>query len=197
MKTMTQPTGFVRRAFDVVKLAILEIIQGLWVDQISELVEGGGITVDGDVTLEDSLILGGNNLYGNSKKVVTLTDDTTLTAADSGKIFLIGTDAKTITLPATVAGLDFTFVNIGSAGNNTITIDPDDDDKIAGLVIKPEGGNADATTDNGLVSVIDGADGKYLQNTKATAQTGDRVRIVGDGSAGWYITEGLGIWAHE
>lgn len=66
--------------------------------------------------------------------VVILTASTTLVAGDSGKTFLIGTDALTITLPSTQAGLEFTFVNSGAAGNNIITISPQAADGIAGTI---------------------------------------------------------------
>lgn len=128
------------------------------------------------------------------EKVVTLTDDYTVTPEESGTIFLIGTDAKTVTLPATQKGLKYTFVNIGAAGNNIITVDPDDDDKIQGNVPKSAGSNADATTADGLVAICGGTDGGTLVNTKASANPGDRVTIVGDGDAGWWIVDGVGIW---
>ena len=49
-----------------------------------------------------------------------LTDDATLTAAQSGGVIAIATDAKTITLPATVAGLRYTIVNTGADDNNIV-----------------------------------------------------------------------------
>lgn len=131
---------------------------------------------------------------GKRTNVVTVTDNYTVTVEESGTIFLIGTDAKTFTLPATQKGLTYTFINIGAAGNNIVTIDPDDDDKIQGNVSKSAGSNADATTADGLVAVCGGTDGGTLVNTKTTANQGDRVTVVGDGGAGWWITEGVGIW---
>jgi len=129
------------------------------------------------------------------KNVVTVTDDYTVTIEESGTIFLIGTDAKTFTLPATQKGLVYTFVNIGAAGNNIITISPQAADKIQGNVAASDGANADATTADGLVDVCSGTDDGDLVNTKATANPGDRVTLLGDGSAGWWIIEGVGDWA--
>jgi len=43
--------------------------------------------------------------FGNLAVVETITANRTLRVEDSGKIFLIATDALTITLPSTVAGL--------------------------------------------------------------------------------------------
>ena len=118
--------------------------------------------------------------------VVEITADTTLTYEESGDTFLIGTDALTITLPATKAGVEYTFINSGADGNNIITISPNASDAIIGTI-------ANAAAD----SVSGGVDDKDIINTKATANKGDRITLVGDGVAGWYIKEGVGIWASE
>lgn len=137
----------------------------------------------------------------NKDNVVTLTDSVTLdtTTYPSGTVFLINmsADDKVVTLPATVAGVKYTFINIMSTAGHNYRIDPNASDKIVGKVIKPEGSNADATTANGLVSVLDGADGKYIELTKASSDPGDRISLLGDGNDGWYVTEGLGIYTHE
>lgn len=124
--------------------------------------------------------------YGKKRVVEEITDDVTLDADDSGKVFLVGTDAKTITLPATAEGLIYTFINSGADGNNDITLSPDADDAIYGTI-------PNSTAD----SVSDGADNKDFVNTKSTANNGDRITIVGDGDGGWYIVSGVGIWASE
>ena len=60
------------------------------------------------------------------KTVLALDDDYTLDATeDHDKLITMGTDAKTITLPATVAGSVFRFANVGADANNIITISPD------------------------------------------------------------------------
>jgi len=118
---------------------------------------------------------------------VVLTESTTLTAADSGKIFGIGTDALVITLPATQAGLDFTFINIGAAGNNIITISPQAADGIAGTI----------TLASSVVTRVGTVD-TDLVNTKATSTKGNSVKISGTGVAGtgaYYILSSTGIWA--
>lgn len=124
---------------------------------------------------------------GNKAIIEVVTDNKTLTAADSGKIFLIATDAKTITLPATVAGLEFTFINSGAAGNNIITVAPVAADGIAGTV-----------TLAASVVVLDGTVNKALVNTKATSKTGDTAKILGTGVTGtkaYLLTSSTGIWA--
>ena len=112
--------------------------------------------------------------------VETITASQTLSYNDSGKVFLVATDALTITLPATKAGVRFTFVNSGADGNNIITISPNSSDKVMGTIA--------------AVSMTASDDGD-LTNTKGTANKGDWATIVGDGSDGWYIIGGDGVWA--
>lgn len=128
----------------------------------------------------------GNNARIDENLVVEITADSTLTYEDSGTIFLVGTDALTITLPATKKGSVYTFINSGADGNNLITISPNASDAIIGTI-------ANAAAD----SVSGGVDDKDWINTKASSNKGDRVTLVGDGVAGWYIVEGVGIWASE
>lgn len=123
------------------------------------------------------------------KPVQVLTDNITLTANDSGKVLLIGTDAKSITLPPTKEGLIFMVVNSGAAGNNIVKVSPVATDGITGTV-----------TLASSVVTFDGTLNKAVQNTKATALPGDSITLVGTGIAGamaWIITSSTGIWAKE
>ena len=112
--------------------------------------------------------------------VETITESQTLSYADSGKVFLVGTDALTITLPPTQAGVRYTFVNSGDDDAVLITVSPNASDKIMGTIA--------------AVSMTASDDGD-LTNTKSGANKGDWVTIIGDGSDGWYITGGDGVWA--
>lgn len=102
----------------------------------------------------------------------------TLAVADSGKLTLVDTDAVVLTLPATLAGLTFTIVNIGADGAVQVSLSPNAIDAIQGVDL--------TVTDN-----------KDLINTKATAKRGDMVTIVGDGTVGWVVQEIVGTWARE
>jgi len=132
--------------------------------------------------------------YGNvgemdQKPVQVLADNITLTANDSGKVILIATDAKAITLPPTRQGLIYTIVNSGAAGNNIVKVSPIATDGIFGSI-----------TLASSVVVLDGTVNKAVQNTKATAQTGDSITLVGTGITGtkaWIVTSSTGIWAKE
>lgn len=119
--------------------------------------------------------------------VEEITANKTLTREDSGKTFLIGTDALVITLPSTFEGGEFTFINDGAAGNNIITISPQAADGIAGTI----------TLASSVVTRVGTVD-TDLVNTKATSTKGNSVKIVGTGVAGtgaWYIVSSTGIWA--
>ncbi|MGU3377628.1 hypothetical protein [Chryseobacterium sp. M5A1_1a] len=121
----------------------------------------------------------------DTSAVQTVTDNITLTVHESGKIILLGTDGKTITLPPTVAGLRYTIINSGAAGNNIVKISPAATDGISGTV--------------GAVT-IDGTVNKAVQNTKSTAKTGDNITLIGTGEPGvkaWIILSGVGVWAKE
>lgn len=114
-----------------------------------------------------------------------LTDNLLLTVHDSGKTIFVGVDAKSVTLPPTMKGLKFTFVNTGNAGGNIVKVSPSAADGISGTV--------------GSVT-LDGTVNKAAQNTKATAKTGDNITIIGTGNTGakaWIIVSGSGVWAQE
>lgn len=130
--------------------------------------------------------------------VKVITDDYTVPTDKSGIVVMIGTDAKTITLPAVSAvapGYTVTVINIGGDGNNIVTVSPSGDDGVKGSLPASAGGNADATTADGLVSKASGTDGADIVNTKNTANEGDRITLVADGDADWFIAGGVGIWA--
>ena len=128
----------------------------------------------------------GNNVVSFEPVVETLTASKTLTYADSGKTFMIGTDALVISLPATKAGITYKFVNIGADGAAIITISPVTADGIHGTM-----------TLAASVVELSGTDDKDLINTKASATTGNSVEIIGDGGIGWMVQNSTGIWASE
>jgi len=115
---------------------------------------------------------------------ISLATNTTTTQAHCGQIIYVTVKDKVITLVATVAGNIQTVVNaVGGAyagANNGIVVDFNGSDLNLG-------GCSDAA----------GGDGKKLTNTSATAQRGDFVQFLGDGSAGWNLINKRGIWAQE
>ena len=134
---------------------------------------------------------------GSTASIKEVTAATTLTGADHGKTILMnaGSDNIVITLPAVAKGLEFTFIQTKATAGSTCRITPVSS-SIIGYVTQQEGENADATTADGLVSVLDGADGKYVQLDKATGHKGDYIKIVCDG-ADWFVIGGIGEFSHE
>ena len=122
--------------------------------------------------------------YAGSESRISLAVDTTTTQAHCGQIIYVTVKDKVITLVATVAGNVQTVVNaVGGAyggANNGIVVDFNASDLNLG-------GCSDAA----------GGDGKKLTNTSATAQRGDFLQFIGDGSAGWNLVKKRGIWAQE
>jgi type II secretory pathway component GspD/PulD (secretin) len=120
---------------------------------------------------------------------ILLTDNTTLTIADSGQTFNVGTDAKTQTLPTIDAGnlgMKFRFRNVGADGAVKLNISPASTDGINGTV-------ANAAAD----SVASGVVNKDFANTKATANNGDWIELEAVALTKWYVNGGVGIWASE
>jgi len=116
--------------------------------------------------------------FGPNALRETKSDNYTVDALDSGKIIYVDTDAKVITLPAVEAGIEITLVNAGGFGTVLLTIAPNAADMIEG---------ADLT----------GANDKDLVNTKATAQRGDFVKLLGANADGWMVTAQRGTWARQ
>ena len=109
----------------------------------------------------------------------------------SGGTILQSTDDAIITLPATRLGLKYTFVHAGAA-TEQFDLSPNASDKIMGSCADTNAmGTIVEAASNGA-----GADNKDLQ-LDANSGVGDRVTIVGDGSAGWYITECMGSFVFE
>lgn len=124
----------------------------------------------------------------DGRLAVDVTANKTLALVDAGYVQNVITDAITITLPATTAAASFTVRNGGALVNTSgpagarsgksvlVTIAPNASDQIAG--------NNFTATDN-----------KAALNTKATSGIGDELRLTGDGTNGWIISQIKGIWA--
>lgn len=130
-------------------------------------------------------------------RVITATSS--LTGLDSAEYIFMeaGSDDVVISLPVDlIAGLELTFIQSNASAGSTCRITPSSSSKIVGYVSQQEGANADATTADGLVSVLDGAAGKYVQLTKATGHQGDWIKLICDGTD-WYVVGGVGTFTHE
>lgn len=115
--------------------------------------------------------------YGDRPRE-TVSDNKTLDAEDSGKVFFVDTDAKIVTLPAVEGMAGIKVVNIGAYGTVLTKVAPNAADMIEG----PD---------------ITGADNKYVANTKTTAQRGDFIELEYSDANGWVIVDKKGIWVRE
>ena len=135
--------------------------------------------------------------FGHRKYIKsTMSNGNTLSTSESGAVVMQSTVSETpsdviINLPATAAGVVYTFVYVGSASRG-FQISPNSSDKIMGSVLNAAGGITTASNGGG------GTDNKDLILGAANnSTTGNRVTLVGDGSAGWVILDGYGDWTFE
>ena len=135
--------------------------------------------------------------FGHRKYIkATMSNGNTIGTSESGAVVMQSTVSETpsdviINLPATAAGVIYTFVYVGSAGRG-FQISPDSSDKIMGSIINAAGGITTASNGGG------GTDNKDLILGAANnSTTGNRVTLVGDGSEGWVILDGYGDWTFE
>ncbi len=144
------------------------------------------IDSDGNFTVPGTLsVTGVSTLTGavaGLKPYSLKADDYIVTAAESGTVFGMATDAKEFTLPAVAAGLTYTFVNTGAADNNLVDI------SIADGVI--------SGTFTLAASVVEVSVATTIRNTKTGSVKGDSVTLTSDGT-GWFITASTGIWAQQ
>lgn len=116
-------------------------------------------------------------LYGHKHNVSILTTGTTLTAADSGKTFLLvqaGAN-RTATLPAAASGLCFKFVLKTASTNKWEIVQAAATQDFVGHVLDGAGTKDTAAASDTLVRFVGG-----------TALAGDFFEIVCDGDD-WYI----------
>lgn len=144
---------------------------------------GNDLTVGDDIVVTDAASFLGpitfaDTFLHSATQTETVSINKTLDSGDSGVFQLVDTDAVVVTLPATAVGLVYTIINVAADAAALVSISPNAADKILG---------------NGFTATDD----KDAQNTKATAKRGDMMRLVGDGSLGWYVAEVRGIWARE
>ena len=108
---------------------------------------------------------------------MTVTSDTTLTAADSGKVILMESNGVDITLPAATAGMNFTVILTEDYATAVCTVVAAAGDFMAGAL----GGVA--TDSNQLADGSSDLTATWGSGTLA----GDQITLVSDGTL-WYVT---------
>jgi hypothetical protein len=161
----------------------------------------GGMTLAGDATIGGNVTISGNldvtgEFAGQKMDFVNITTNsvaTTLTVAQSGSIVNLGIGGITVNLPsATVTGQEgayYTFLQTTAASAATL-IDPATGDKIMGYVTLHETAASEPNFQS-LGTAGAGTDNAILTLTASVAAVGHRLSIVGDGSAGWYVTDSM------
>jgi len=116
-----------------------------------------------------------DRIFDNTQQI---TDDLTLTAADSGKtLFLNAAGGGTVTLPALKAGLNFNILVGAIAPTTAWIIDSAEGDNISGILVV-NGASVAAVAEDQI---------NFVANT---AVSGDYIELACDGSA-WYV-KGVG-----
>ena len=119
-------------------------------------------------------------LGGSAAGIKTVTADSTLTSADSGKTILMGSNGVDITLPSASAGLEFQIIQTADYATAVCTIiQAAATEDFYGALYGTSQGESAGTDSDVAVSA----------NTKITFSSaslkGDRVRLISDGT-GWY-----------
>lgn len=116
-------------------------------------------------------------MLGGRTYIDTAVDLTLTAAGHSGGVIRVTADAKTVTLPTGVAGMDFVVQNAALDGAALLTVDLDGTEIIAGANLSI-------------------ANGKTAVNAKATAKRGDYLHLVCNVAAtSWRVVSMRGTWA--
>lgn len=166
--------------FDTIVAVAVQIGQTALSATAAELNKLAGVTA-GTASASKAVVLDANkSVSGQARPLLTKSANYSLLAADSGSVILVTGADKVLTLPATVVGLEYTFV-LASAGLSAGT----------GLSISPAA--ADKIMGNGFTS----ADNKDAILAGSGDREGDSITLVGDGVDGYYIVAVTGTWTRE
>jgi hypothetical protein len=144
---------------------------------------GATMTLSGNQTVAAGAQLNFTTGSRLKQALRTATSSETMTAAQSGLVVLNGAAGNIYTLPASTSvgdGIQYTFV-AATAGLATAGA--------VGMKVKPQA--ADTIHGGSIASMTDG-DVATLQG--ATDDAGDYLRVISDGSIGWFINGKEGTW---
>ena len=127
--------------------------------------------------LKRELTMGGTKLGGLKESTKSVTSDTTLAPADSGKVILMGQNGVDITLPTATAGMTFTIIQVEDYVTAVCTVVAVGVNFMAGAV----GGVA--VDSNQLANGSSNVTATWGSGTLA----GDQITLVSDGTL-WYVT---------
>ena len=131
----------------------------------------------------------------NASNVIRKTDltkstGTILTLAESGTTIFQSTNNANLILPATQSGITFSFIWNGLV-NGGFSITPNSNDRIMGSIMN--------SVENKVVSAPNNGGGvdSYKVMLGFGSKVGDRITLIGDGTDGWFVSDGLGSWSFE
>lgn len=118
------------------------------------------------------------------RPVESISADTTVTTADSGKMFVDvkGSATTTFTLPAAAAGLTYTFV-CGDADGE--------------ILVTPATADAIVTKVTATGAALAPTAGTGIKNTAASNVAGDTITLTALDGTTWYGTALTGTWASQ
>lgn len=155
---------------------------------------GSTLTVAGTTTLSSPLHMDGNYMYHVRSLFTDKTTDYTIESDDCGATIVTDDDNRVFTLPAVAPenqGCHVVFVNTAADASAKVSISPNANDAIVGTCCGPGPGNVPQCT------AFDEVDDKDVINTKTTQHRGDYIRLISDGTLGWYSISCEGIWESE
>jgi hypothetical protein len=118
------------------------------------------------------------------KALKEVTSNETLKMVESGSLILLGGADITLPKASDLKGMIFTVYITDGASDSTII--PASGDGINGVI-------NNGTDASALIS-FDGTDDATLKSASSDNNVGDRVTLISDGEADWYIVQGAGGW---
>lgn len=124
-------------------------------------------------------------MTGLQKTQVVAANAYSVTDADGDIVIFANDDTDVVTLQAVAAsnlGQRVTVICGAADGGALVSVSPNSADAIYGTVAGVS---------------FSGTDDKDAQLTKVTQNKGDYIVLVSDGSTGWFVAGGVGVWASE
>ena len=158
------------------------------IEKVIPIVALYGLKTEKPATFGSTVAISGllTNGGGLKQQVESVSDNKTVTAAMSGRMFVDvkGSATTTFTLPAAEAGLEYSFVCGNASGEILLT--PASGDAIVGKTHGAENGTGIAP-----------AAGTGIKNTAATNVVGDFCTLRALDATTWYMTSVAGVWASQ
>ncbi len=128
-------------------------------------------------------------VLNDGRQSVRVTANKTFALADCGIVQDVATDALTMTLPASAAGLNFTVRSAGVTPPGAAVGTASD----ASMIITIATTGTDSVGGNGFTP----AASKGAVNTKVTSRVGDEIKLIGGAAGTWVVEYVKGTWVRQ